>query len=268
MKTYARNARSIILYIYSSSSSFFLYFLHSLSHFLSQLLHLLSYPYHSPYPYLQRPIPPHRFSLFSLLILVANLIFSWFSLSSSTSFSPQKRFFFPHTTTPKLKKKHHSHTHNPSFLFPLFSHLPLFFFTLHYIFFIRFYFLFFPKTHHPSPLSARPPASCCRRATAERLSFLLSHSPISLTFCHFLISPILFYFIFFFHFILIFHSPFPTITIATFSSFQNLKLCKFFLLFSFDFNSNCCWNWACFICGFIFGLWDLGMHIGYLVSLN
>ena len=231
MKTYARNARSIILYIYSSSSSFFLYFLPSLSHFLSQLLHLLSYPYHSPYPYLQRPIPPHRFSLFSLLILVANLIFSWFSLSSSTSFSPQKRFFFPHTTTPKLKKKHHSHTHNPSFLFPLFSHLPLFFFTLHYIFFIRFYFLFFPKTHHPSPVSARPPASCCRRATAGRLSFLLSHSLISLTFCHFLISPILFYFIFsfiLFSFSILHSQPSP---LPLFHPFKIWNYVSFFFFF-------------------------------------
>ena len=81
------------------------------------------------------------------------------------------------------------------------------------------------RDHHQSLL-----ASHCLSVTPSFFHFL-NFLPLS----H-LIHFILFYF--FFHFILIFHFPFPTIFTATFSSFQNLKLFKFFFLF--DFNSDCC----------------------------
>ena len=103
-------------------------------------------------------------------------------------------------------------------------------------------------SERPFPFPSSPPA----------FFPILSSPQLFLSFS----SHLLFYFIF----SSIFHSPFPTISIATLSSFQNLKLCKFFfplILIVIVVEIRLVYLFV----GLIYGLWDLGMGLCIYVCL-
>ena len=131
------------------------------------------------------------------------------------------------------------HTSRPFFFPPTSSsHSPLFF--LFILFSLLLLLLLFFQKLNPSP------ATHCRQVTLFP-SLILQFSQLSLTFSSHPFYFILFYF--FFHFILIFHSPFPTISTATYSSFQNLKSSKILFFFLLILTVIVVENWACvFVC--------------------
>ena len=106
----------------------------------------------------------------------------------------QNSYFFIYISSPKTA----THTHNISFLSP---HL------LPSLSFLNFILFFSQKCINPSSSTTQPTNRHWWATTGRWLPLPISYSSISLYFSPFLTSPILFYF--FFHFILIFHSPIP-----------------------------------------------------------
>ena len=154
----------------------------------------------------------------------------------------------------------HISTRTTFFFFILLSHL------LHLIlnfFSFSLLLVLFSKTQ-PFITASETTTSRCWRAIAYQW---LPHSSISSTFSHFLISSILFYFIFssiLFSFS-IFHSQPSSLLLFHPSKIWNC-LSFFFSLILIVIVVKI--GLVCLFVGLMFGLWDLGMHIGYLVVLN